>query len=223
VASLAVVGLLAAGAGGAALASEMTRHATRTEAQTAAQTEVDSRWERLPAGQIFPGALGYTDSAGSGQHIHRVGIAPRAGCAQATDPVIGRALVAAHCATILRATYVDGSGTLVATVGIAVMPSTGAAMNVYQKIDTDTNSGVRAVGFAGTGSSLFGNAQREQFALQAQGPYIFFESAGYGDGRPATTGPHEAALADLGDGILGHLATVMTGYGNPCRERDIRC
>jgi hypothetical protein len=223
VAVLAVFGLCVAGAGGTALALEMTRHATSAEAQATAQTEVDSRWERLPAGRIFPSELGYTDSAGSSDHVHRVGIAPRAGCAQATDPVIGRALVAARCVTVLRATYIDGSGTLVTTVGIAVMPSTRASVNAYQNIDADTNAGLRAVGFSGTASSLFANAQRQEFTLQAQGPYIFFQTDGYGDGRHRTTGPHEAAFGDIGDAILGDLAIIMSGYGNPCREKDIRC
>jgi hypothetical protein len=223
VAVLAVFGLCVAGAGGTALALEMTRHATSAEAQAAAQLEVDSRWERLPAGQIFPGELEYADSAGTVNHIHRVGIAPRAGCAQATDPVIGRALVATRCITVLRATYIDGSGALVATVGIAVMPSTAAAASTYQNIDTDVNAGVRAVGFPGTASSRFGSGQRQQFTLQSQGPYIFFESAGYSDGRPGTRGPHEPAIADVSDGILSDLARIMNGYGNPCQEKDIRC
>jgi hypothetical protein len=222
-ATLIVAGLGAAGAGGTALALEMTRHATSAEAQAAAQAEVDSRWQRLAAGQIFPRQLGYTTSAGTRFRATLVGIAPRATCAQATDPVMARALVRDGCVTVLRATYAEGSGALVATAGIAVMPSSAAAERAFSVTDANSSAGVRAVSFAGTVANLFGDAQRQVFSMQNQGPYIFFVSAGYADGRPATPGFGELRFNDLSSGMMDGLIATMISYRNPCGEKDIRC
>ena len=221
-ATLVVVGLAAAAGGGTALALEMTRHATGAEALAAATAEVSSRWQRLAAGQIFPRQLGYTTSAGTQFRATLVGIAPRATCAQAADPAMARALVRAGCVTVLRATYADGSGALVATAGIAVMPSSAAAERVFAA--TDANSaGVRAVSFAGTVANLFGDAQRQVFKMQNEGPYIFFVSEGYADGRPSFSGLGELQFNDLGSGMTDDLIAIMTNYRNPCGEKDIRC
>lgn len=222
-AALVAIGLAATAGGGTVLALEMTRHATGAEALAAATAEVSSRWQRLAAGQIFPRQLGFTTSAGTQFRATLAGIAPRATCAQATDPVMARALARAGCVTVLRATYADGSGALVATAGIAVMPSSAAAERAFAATDASSSSGVRAVSFAGTVANLFGDAQRQVFSMQNEGPYIFFVSAGYADGRPSSPGLGELQFSDLSSGMTGDLIAIMTNYRNPCREKDIRC
>jgi hypothetical protein len=223
-ATLVVAGLASAAGGGTALALEMTRHATGAEALAAATAEVSSRWQRLAAGQIFPRQLGYTTSAGTQFRATLVGIAPRATCAQAADPAMARALVRAGCVTVLRATYADGSGALVATAGIAVMPGSAAAYRAFAAANAYSSSaGVRAVRFAGTAANLFGDAQRQVFTVQNAGPYIFFVSAGYADGRPASHGLGELQFNDFSSGMIDDLIAIMTNYRNPCKEKDIRC
>jgi hypothetical protein len=223
-ATLVAVGLVATAGGGAALGLEMTRHATGAEALAAATAEVSSRWQRLTAGQIFPRRPGYLTSAGTRYHATLAGIAPRATCAQAADPVMARALVRAGCATVLRATYADNSGALVATAGIAVMPGSAAAYRAFAAANAYSSSaGVRAVRFAGTAANLFGDAQRQVFTVQNAGPYIFFVSAGYADGRPASHGLGELQFNDFSSGMIDDLIAIMTNYRNPCKEKDIRC
>ncbi len=222
-AALLAVGVIAVAGGGVALAQELTRHATKAEAQAAEQAEIASRWQRLPAGQIFPSQLRYSNWAHSSEHIHRIGIARPATCGQAIDPVMARVLGRAGCVTVLRATYADGPGAVVATLGIAVMPNSAAAAHAYGQIDLDITAGVRAVGFPGTMASLFGDAERQAFYTQVRGPYIFFDTDGYADGRVRTTSDFEPALGDLSGGVLGDLATIMTASVTPCREKDIQC
>jgi hypothetical protein len=108
---LIVIGVAALAGGATALVLEFARHATDAEAQAAATAEISSRWQRLPAGQIFPAQLSFTDRTGLTVPIDRIGIAPTAACAQTADPAVAQALVSAGCVTMVRATYVDDTGT----------------------------------------------------------------------------------------------------------------
>jgi hypothetical protein len=158
-----VIGVAALAAGAAALVLEFTRHATAAEAQAAATAEISSRWQRRPAGQIFPAQLSFPDRTGLTVRIDRIGIAPAAACAQTADAAVAHALVSAGCVTMLRATYVDDTGTFVMTLGIAVMPSTAAAGTAAGQVGSGTTAGIRAVGLPGTTASLFSDAQRQAF------------------------------------------------------------
>jgi hypothetical protein len=224
VAILLILGVAAAGGGGFGLYTQLTRHATAAESRAAGQREVATRWLRMSAGQIFPRTVSYL-STGSGGHwsARLVGIAPQASCAAATDPAAGAALVRSGCETVLRATYADASGTLIATVGIAVMPSAARAGGAFSAIQEGVDQGVLAAPFPGTVADRFGNAQRAVFGQQDRGPYILFDAVGFADGRVTHMADSDSALRDLGDGIVRAVAGLFAAPGNPCREKDIRC
>jgi hypothetical protein len=216
-----VAGLAGLGGGGAALFAELTRPPTTAEVAAASQAEIASRWQRLPAGQIFPPAIRYTTSAGAATTALRVGIAPKASCTAALDLRVVNAFLGHGCVAVLRATYLDESGTLAATIGIAVMPSVAAAQAVANAMPG--NAGIRVPRFPGTRAALFGDAQRD-FAITArvQGPYVFLFAAGATDGRSwadQTTG----APVDLGNGIVAQELNIITGGPLACSRRDIRC
>jgi len=222
---LIVVGLAGVGGGGAALALEMTRHATQAEQAAALRTELASRWERLPAGKIFPGTVGYVTLLGFNQTAQRIGIAPRATCAAALDPGAASVLRRYGCVAVLRATYVDASGTLAGTIGIAVMSSTSAANRaVAAASDVPANAGVRTFSLPGTLADQFTDAQRRVFfSIQSIGPYVFLYSGGYTDGRVSGSAATTPALADLGSGAILGVQNVLTYQGRACSMKDIKC
>ena len=222
---LIVIGVLAIVGGATGLTLELHRSATPAEVQAATRAEVTTRWERLPAGTIFPSQLTYLDSAGVSVRLTRSGIARPAGCAQAIDAAVARVLVANGCHTVLRASYVDPTGTLVATIVIAVFPNSTAAARAAQASSFGSRAGLDAVKVPGTAASGFGNAQRETFAASypQRGPYIFLTTAGFADGRARTAGTTDPVLADLVSAAPGTLVAILTRTGDACRERDVRC
>jgi hypothetical protein len=216
-----VAGLAGLGGGGTALLAELTRSPTTAEVAAADQAEVATRWQRLPAGQIFPPAIRYTTSAGAATTALRVGIAPQSSCTAALDLRVVNAFVGHGCVAVLRATYLDESGTLAATIGIVVMGSVAGAQAADDAMPG--NTGIEIARFPGTRAALFGNAQRD-FAVgpRAQGPYVFLFAAGATDGRPwadHTTG----APVDLGSGIVAQEISILTGGPRACSRKDIRC
>jgi hypothetical protein len=170
--ALISIGVLALAGGATGLTLELTRNATPAEAQAAATAEVASRWQRLPAGQIFPRQLSYLDMADSSVRLVRAGIASRAACVHAADPALAQVLVQAGCVTVLRASYVDQTSTLVATVGIAVFRNGTAAARATGDIPDGDSAGLDALTVPGTAASGLGNAQRETSAhtYPGQGP-----------------------------------------------------
>jgi hypothetical protein len=222
---LIIFGLGGVAGGAIALYAELTRYATPAEATAAGTQEQASLWQRLTAGQIFPRSVGYATSAGNNVTATLVGIAPPASCASSADPGIAQALVKAGCLTMLRATYADPSGTALATVGIAVLRSPGAAQQAYNAVDDDSSEGVRAVAFPGTSSAAFTDAAREMFGSEVNGPYVFFYAAGYADGRTTTveTNSGETLTEDLGTGVSDYLAQAFSPPAKPCSNRYIAC
>jgi len=223
--ALIIIGVLAVASGAVGLMRELNRPANPGEVRTATQAEVTTRWERLPAGKIFPRQLSYLDSAGLSVRLTRSGIARPASCARSIDPAVARVLVANGCRTVLRASYVDPTGTLVATVGIAVFPSNAAAARAAQASSLGDRAGLDAFSVPGTAASEFGNAQRQLFGATYpdHGPYIFLTTAGFADGRVRTSGAADPALEDLTTAAPGALVTTLTKTGDTCRERDVRC
>ncbi|MGO9293319.1 MAG: hypothetical protein ACLP52_05440 [Streptosporangiaceae bacterium] len=158
--------------------------------------ETASRWRTRPAGEIFPAAVSYRLPGGavdSGQPIqltaYRLGIARQASCRAATDPAARSFLDRHGCTAVLRATYVDATGSLVATIGIAVLPSPAAARAVAGDLTAAARGpqprpGVLPVRYAGTLAAAFGAAQRQLTLAGNAGPYVFMSAVGYTDGRP---------------------------------------
>ena len=227
---LLVLGMAGVGGGAAELAHELTRGPTRAEMAAAVQQELASRWQRLPAGKIFPATVSYsTSDFDVAMTATRVGIAPAATCGAALDPAVSALLRRFGCVTVLRATYVDESGVLAATAGVAVMTSAAAASGVVGIGDTSppglAGAGVRTFSLPGTVADLFGDPQRRAFsAIDANhGRYIFFWTAGYTDGRASGSATTTPALVDLGDGIILGVQAAFTAHGGACEMKDIRC
>ena len=152
------------------------------------------------AGQIFPAAAPYVNWDGLYTTGYRVGIARQASCEAAFDPPVAQILRRHGCAAVLRATYVNQSGSQVATVGVAVMPSLAAALAAVSSVASapGQTAGLRAAGFPGTWSDRFGDAQRGWFGVSSSGPYAYFFAAGYTDGRPVPAGPAPTTWLVLG-------------------------
>jgi hypothetical protein len=226
---LLVLGLAGVGGGGLALAHELTRGPTSAEMAAAVQQEVASRWQRLPAGRIFPATLSYaTSDFNVTMTARRVGIAPATTCAAALDPPVSALLRKFGCTTVLRATYVDQSGTLAVTVGVVVMTSAAAASGADGIADTSPpglTGGVRTFSLPGTVADLFGDAQRRAFSVvgAGQGRYIFFWAAGYTDGRVSGSATSTPGLVDLGSGVVLGVQAAFTAHGSACQMKDIRC
>jgi hypothetical protein len=227
--ALAVVmalGLGSAAAGAVLLTRELGRHATPAEVTAAAKQEVASRWRRLTAGEIFPPSIRYSDVEGNFTTTRLVGIAPAVSCTAAFDPSVARVMRAHGCVTVLRATYLDASGTLATTVAVAVMSSATAASKVIMALGgSQSTSGVRALSFSGTLADAFGDKQRADFGLsRTSGPYAFFFAAGYADGR-IVAGPtdSDAALLLLGNMAMLKVEHTLTSHKSPCAMKDIRC
>jgi hypothetical protein len=222
---LIVLGLACVGGGGFLLARELGRKATKAEVAAAVQQEVASRWQRLPAGKVFPATVSYTDSENITTTARLVGIATPASCQGALDPSVERAVRRLGCTVVLRATYVDASGTLVTTIGVAVLRSAGAAGDADVRLTGGTlTTGVRAVTFGGTLASGFGDQQRLVFGIEhGTGPYLFFYTGGYADGRPDKSPNLNGDLLALGDSVATTVESVLTSYKNPCSMKDIKC
>jgi hypothetical protein len=223
---LVALGLAGVGGGAAALARELTRPATKAEQAAAVQEEIASRWQRLPAGRIFTPTLGYsTSDFGTNMTATLVGIAPPASCATALDPALATVLRRFGCVTVLRATYLDYSGSQAVTVGIVVMNSAGAASDATSNSELlPDNAGVRTFSLPATVADQFGDAQRRYFsAISSIGTYLFLAAAGYTDGRVSGSASSTPSLIDLGTGVLASLQSVITAHGSACAMKDIRC
>jgi hypothetical protein len=156
--------------------------------------EVGKRWRTMPAGAIFPASLRYTlplPPTGDPKlqlTADRIGIASQASCAAATDPAAVGAVLARHgCEAMLRATYVDGTGSYVITVGVAAMPGSAqvsAAERELAGFGASDGAGVRTVLVAGSLAAAFTDSRRQLSASMAAGPYLVFYTIGYTDDRP---------------------------------------
>ena len=155
--------------------------------------ELERRWRVLPAGAIFPGAVGYTvlsndlnSSSNLMLQARLLSISPETTCAAAVTGTAAQLLSRYGCTAAMRATYVDSSGSLVATVAVAVLPGTAAQHAVVQDL---TGSGdvsaslVRALPVAGTPAAGFGDQQRQMTSAVGAGPYVILSTAGFADGR----------------------------------------
>jgi hypothetical protein len=224
---LIVVGVAGVGLGGTLLTRELTRGPTKAEKAAAIQSEIASRWQRYSAGEIFPPTLGYTTADDNVNfNASRVGIAPAANCSAALDPAIASLLAKYGCVTVLRATYLDYSGTEAVTIGLVVMESTSAANQVTAYSNSlPSGAGVRTFPLPSTLAGQFGDAQRQFFSsLSSIGSYLFLSVAGYADGRVSASSSNVPPyLSDLGSGVIISLQSVMSSHPDACAMKDIRC
>jgi hypothetical protein len=209
---IGVAGLAASAAGIASQA--LPRKFTAEQQQQIMAWETTGRWRTLPAGKIFPASVSYQLPAyalSSGSELplvaDRVGIAAQTSCAGGSDPQAAPVLSAGGCVAILRATYTDSTGSMLVTVGVAVMPSTAAAKTAAARLadGRGPSPGVRPATFPYTLASAFGESQRQLSWTISAGPYLIMSTVGYADGRPqvaVSSDPYaDEEMTSLADGV----------------------
>lgn len=226
-----VVGIGGVAASAAGISAQLLpRTFTAAQQKQIMAWETARRWRTLPAGKIFPAtvryhlpgyALGSVDELA--QTAHRAGIAPQASCAAASDPVAAQILAGGRCARLLRATYIDGTGSLVVTVGVAVMRGPRAAAAAARSLSAgrQPRPGVHAVRFRGTLASRFRNRQRQLSWAQSAGPYLILSAAGYADGRPRVRVPSDTyadvEMTSLARGVADTVGAPLGALPPPPR------
>jgi hypothetical protein len=176
--------------------------------------ELERRWRSLPAGAFFPRSVSYTvpgidlnSEANLTLQARLLSVSPTTTCAAAVTGIATQLLSKHACQAAMRATYVDSSGALVATLMVAVLPSTAAQHSIVEAL---TGSGttspvlVRTLRVAHTAAAGFGIAQRQLTQTGGAGPYLILSTAGFADGR------HRVRLS--GDAYLGtELSSLASG------------
>jgi hypothetical protein len=213
----------------------MPRKFTPGQQQQIMAWQVAARWRELPAGTIFPASATYLppqalqDGGALTLTTHRLGIGRQSTCPQAADPAAAAVLSQDDCEAMLRATYVDGTGSFVVTVGVAAFPAAAQASAAEQSLSASAGSaqagalapGVRAVSFAGTLASGFTDARRQLSGSVSVGPYVVLYTIGYSDGRPkvavAGDGYTLAEMTSLGEGLAGKIADGLAASPSPPR------
>jgi hypothetical protein len=232
-ASLCGLGIAAAG-----VVSQVTpRTFTTAQRREIQNWEVGNRWRALPVSVIFPASVTYQLSGatldgteGLKLSAHRIGVAPPATCAGGADSAAARVLRRYHCATLLRATYTDSTGSMVATVGVAVLPDIADATAAGNRLGTAAadgeHYGVRSAAVGGTVAEHFADGQRQLFLDTEAGPYVILTTVGYSDGRPRTRSSSDhylsremaslaQGLSQQASGVLGTAPPVPACPGAP--------
>jgi hypothetical protein len=202
----------------------LPRQFSAEQQQQITDWELGMRWRTMPAGKIFPASLQYappselSDDPTLQLTADRIGIASQASCAAATDPAAVGAVLARHgCEAMLRATYVDGTGSYVITVGVAVMPGSAQVNAAKQELaGVRGSAGVRTVPVAGSLAAAFTDSRRQLSASTAAGPYLVFYAIGYTDGRPnVPVGADTYADAEMTAAGAGVAQAVASQVGKP--------
>jgi hypothetical protein len=232
---LALCGLGVATRG--ALTQVMPRRFTIAQQRQIQSWEIGRRWRQLPESAIFPGFVSYQlpsqafeGGEGLALSAQRLGIGPPVGCTGGTDVAAAKVLDRYGCRAILRATYVDSTGSMLVTVGVAVLPSIPAATAAGNRLAKPrpqvTTGSVAPVPVPGTLAARFGSAQRQLSWATHAGSYVIMATAGYVDGRPpahVSADPYllseminlTQGLGDSVSGVLGKAPPVPTCPGAP--------
>jgi len=227
---LGLLGFVVSAAGVAI--SVLPRHFSGQQQQQIMAWEIGGRWRQMPAGQIFPGSVGYSlpdtviqqDSQLRLSAV-RVEIAPQSRCATAGSRAAVEVLRQNGCEAILRATYVDQTMSFVMTVGVAVLPTAGAASVAsadlagtqltakHAAAGSTAAAAVRTVHFTGAAAGLYDYSPQISATVPA-GPYLVMYAAGYADGRPrvqlAQDSYSQAEMASMAEGVA---RSVVDGLG----------
>ena len=210
----------------------LPRHFTAAQQRQIEDWEIASRWQQLPAGQIFPASVPYQLSATVLQdatplnlNALRIGIAPQSGCgAGVTTSAAAAVLRRDGCKAVLRATYVDSTWSYVMTVGVAVLPSHTAAAKASQSLaqprltaadNAETGrvpAGIQVIRYRGTAAAMF-DYSRQISASFAKGPYLVMYAVGYADSRPrvpvASDRYSEQEMTSLAQGVAQSVASTL--------------
>jgi hypothetical protein len=199
--------------------------------------EIARRWRALPESAIFPAAVTYrlpgfalNGTQGLALTARRLGVVQVARCPRGAGAAAARILDSYGCTAVLRATYADSTGSLVATVGVAVLPDAASAAAAVTRLGAigpkDLPGSVRAAPISGTLASRFDDAQRQLSWNTYTGPYVILTTAGFSDGRPRVRvsadsymsnemGSLNQGLADSVGHVLGRAPARPTCPGAP--------
>lgn len=206
------------------------RHFSSAQQQEIMSWEVQNRWHELPAAQIFPSRIGYAppsvlNDVGSSLTLNadRLGVAPQASCAAATDPSAAAVLASNGCEAVLRATYTDDTDTYVTTVGVVPFSSAGQAQAAQTALGArrlrmadGRTPGVRTVPFAGTPAAGFTGNRRQLTGNVVAGSYLVMYAVGYTDGRALVPVSADAyAKAEMTSFAQGVAASAANTLGTP--------
>lgn len=216
----ALAGLAVAVVAGAHAHAMGTAPPTRAELSAASAVGIEQRWERVPAGAIFPATIGYTSDLSTKETATRVGIDPADGCASAVDGTL-RALAARDgCVAGVRADYTDQLRGSVYTIGVLAFPSAARASQFYARLPRGgyPATGLRAFAVPGTPAALLDDAARQVSAARSAGPYVVLAVAGYSDGRPAS------AKQERRTSVFYPAAQLVSAVAAPlARPLTVRC
>jgi type VII secretion-associated serine protease mycosin len=193
---------------------------TSAELSAAAATGVAQRWERTPAGAIFPAAIGYTTDLYTKETAARVVIDPADSCATAVDATLRAFARRDGCVAAMRADYADQLLGSVYTIGVLAFPSPARASDFYARIPSGAYpaTGLNAFAVPGTPAALFDDGARQASATRLAGPYVVLAVAGYPDGRPATN-PDEKR-----DAVFSPITQLVSAVAAPlARPLTVRC
>ncbi len=216
-----VLGLAGLAASAAGIAVQvLPRRFSAAQQQQIMAWESARRWRATPAEKIFPAAIVYqlpsfvlSGSAELPLTARRVGIARQANCAAGADPSAAAVLRHNGCLAMLRATYIDATGSLVVTIGIAVMPGASAAAAALSALPArhGLRAGVRPLAFRGSLAAGYGIRQRQLSSAFPAGPYLVLSVAGYTDGRPRVRLSSDAYTDDEMGSLADGVADVVGG------------
>ena len=213
--------LLVAAVGAADRAhAELTRKPTPAELSAAAAFGEASRWQRWPAGQIFPAGLPYRTDLLNDETARRAGIAPGYGCAVAVDAALAALTRRYGCRAALRASYLDQPGGVVFTLGVLAFPDPRAAAGFFSHYSAGRSPvrGLHALTLPGTPVAAFADAARQAASASLHGPYVVLTVAGYADGRPA------AATGERRPSAFAPATQLATEIGTPLAQPEtVRC
>ena len=201
----------------------LPRQFTAAQRRQIAAWELERRWRSEPAGAIFPHSVSYTvpgidlnSTSSLTLQARLLSISPTTVCAAAVTGTAGLLLSKYGCTAAMRATYVDASGALVATLAVAVLPDTAAQHAVVQDL---TGSGatspvlVHTLRVADTSAAGFGDAQRQLTQAVGDGPYVILSTAGFADGRRhvrLSGDPYLGTeMSSLATGLVDSVARVL--------------
>ena len=165
--------------------------------------EVAKRWRATPKSALFPASVSYrlaggssSGSSGKGLSLNasRLAIAPEASCKNAAggSRALMKRLGSEGCQAVLRSTYVDSTGSLVLTAGIAVLKTRASAVATAHFLTGGPATGqggaaklvLRPYAVRGTAAAGYGYPQRQFSWVVAAGPYLVMATVAFADGRP---------------------------------------
>lgn len=221
--ALALTGLAVSAAG---IADRLLpRRFTAAQQQQIMAWETAGRWRIMTAGQIFPATIGYqlsrigVDSAsGLSLVARRLGIAPQASCGEGADLAAAQVLNRYGCTAVLRATYADSTGSLLLTIGVAVLPDSEDAASAARALavapaGARLGPSVRAAAVPGTVAARFADRTRQLAWSSSVGPYVILSTVGFADGRPwvriSADSYVEQEMQRLADGIVDTVSAAI--------------